>query len=102
MDQNPLTCQEVINIILAAVPGAPLPETVDTFKAGDPAQPVTGIVTTFLATYDVLERAADLGANLVITHEQIFYNHLDETVWLDNDPVYAAKCRLIAEKGLVI
>jgi putative NIF3 family GTP cyclohydrolase 1 type 2 len=102
MAQNSLTCQDVINTILAAVPGAPLAETVDTFKAGNPTQPVTGIVTTFLATYAVLERAAALGANLVITHEPIYYNHLDETGWLENDPVYAAKRCLIAKQGLVI
>ena len=46
--------QEVIDTIVAAVPGAPLPESVDTLKTGDPAQPVTGIVTTFMATYAVI------------------------------------------------
>ena len=36
--------------------------SVDVIKAGDPSQPVTGIVTTFLATHEVLQRAVDLGA----------------------------------------
>ena len=56
--------------------------TVDTFKAGDPETPITGIATTFTATMDVLERAAARKANLIIAHEPTFYNHLDETAWL--------------------
>src|SRR5438034_809845 len=47
-------------------------QTVDTFKAGDPDTPVTGIATTFMATYDVLQRAAASGKNLIVTHEPTF------------------------------
>jgi len=96
------TIQDVIDIILKQIPGAPLKLTVDTVKSGDSSQPVTGIVTTFLATYDVLTTAADLGANLVITHEPTFYNHLDEVDWLSDDPVYRAKRGLIQEQEIVV
>jgi len=75
---------------------------VDTVKSGDPTQKVTGIATTFLATYDVIRQAADLGANFVITHEPTFYNHRDETDWLRSDAVYTAKKRLLDEKGIVV
>ncbi len=97
-----LTIQSVIDTILQAVPGAPFADTVDTVKCGDPPQAVTGIVTTFLANCDVLQRAIDLGANFVITHEPTFYNHLDETGWLQDDPVYQAKRKLITDHELVI
>src|SRR5437763_283254 len=53
--------------------------TVDTFKAGDPDTPVTGIATTFTATEDVLQRAADSGKNLIITHAPTSNHHEDET-----------------------
>jgi putative NIF3 family GTP cyclohydrolase 1 type 2 len=96
------TIQAVIDTILSAIPGAPFPQTVDTVKSGDPARPVTGIVTTFLATMEVIERAAELGANLIITHEPTFFNHLDETAWLAGDAVYAAKLRLLEDKGIVV
>ncbi len=96
------TIQAVIDDILTTIPGAPFAETVDVIKTGDPAQEVTGIVTTFLATQAVLERAVELGANFVITHEPIFYNHLDETDWLADDPVYLAKRKFIDDHGLVI
>ncbi len=96
------TIQDVIDTILQEVPGAPFEESVDTFKAGDPSLEVTGIVTTFLASYEVIQRAVDLGANLIITHEPIYYNHLDEVDWLTNDPVYQAKRQLLEENNVTV
>ena len=80
-------------------------ETVDTFKAGDPDARVTGIAVTMMATYDVLERAAASGNNLVITHEPTFYNHLDqfdEIPQKENDAVVAAKLAFIKAHHMVV
>lgn len=96
------TMQGVVDIIVKAVPDTPPKDTVDTFKAGDPSQKVTGIVTTFLASYQVIQRAIELGANLIITHEPTYYNHLDKVDWLEGDPVYQAKRQLIDENNIVI
>lgn len=96
------TIQEVMDAVLRRIPGAPLEDTVDTIKAGDPSQPVRGIVTTFLANRAVLRQAVELGANLIITHEPTFYNRRDEVDWLEGDPVYAAKRQFIEEHGLTI
>lgn len=96
------TVQQIIDTILKDIPGAPFSETVDTIKTGDPSQEVTGIITTFLASSEVLQRAVELGANFVITHEPTFYNHLDETRWLARDPVYLAKRKFIDDHRLVI
>jgi putative NIF3 family GTP cyclohydrolase 1 type 2 len=102
LDRQQLTIQQVIDLIIGKCVEKPLPQTVDTVKTGDPSQNVRGIVTTFLATCQVIEKAVKLGANLIITHEPTFYNHLDETAWLKNDPVYLAKRRLIDENRIVI
>ena len=100
--QNPLTARQVIEKIKLQI-GAPVdPNTVDTFKAGDPETTVTGIATTFLATYAVLQEAVASGANLIITHEPTFYNHLDETAFLKGDPVFEHKMAYIREHHLVI
>lgn len=100
-----LTAREIISRIQEHV-GVPWQEeTVDTFKAGNPDGPVTGIALTMMATMDVLERAAASGKNLVITHEPTFYNHLDKLDVLpekENDPVLAAKLAFIAEHHLVV
>ena len=78
--------------------------TVDTFKAGNPDEPVTGIAVTMMATLDVLQRAAAAGANLVITHEPTFYSHLDTLSQLEkqHDAVLATKQKFIRDHHLVI
>lgn len=100
-----LTARDVIGRIQQHV-GVPWQaETVDTFKAGNPDEPVTGIALTMMATMDVLERAAASGKNLIITHEPTFYNHLDKLDVLpgkEKDPVLAAKLAFIAEHHLIV
>jgi putative NIF3 family GTP cyclohydrolase 1 type 2 len=101
----PLTAREVVQRIHEHV-GVPWQqETVDTFKAGDPDTRVTGIAVTMMATFDVLQRAASSGANLIITHEPTFYNHLDvftEIPQKENDPVLAEKLAFIKDHHLVV
>jgi len=101
---NTLTARQVIERIQKNV-GVPWrAETVDTFKAGDPDTPVTGIATTMMATYDVLRRAAASGKNLIITHEPTFYSHEDKTSDFEkeHDAVFATKQAFIAEHHLVV
>jgi putative NIF3 family GTP cyclohydrolase 1 type 2 len=103
-----MTIQEAIDRIIASasetIPTSHLPliKTVDTITLGDPSQIVTGIVSTFMATDEVIDRAISLNANLIISHETIFYNHLDEVDWLENSAVYEAKRRKIEDSNLVI
>jgi hypothetical protein len=101
---QPITAQAVIDRIKAHV-GVPWTQpTVDTIKAGDANTPVTGIAMTMMATFDVLQRAARDGKNLVITHEPTFYDHLDSTATLvrESDAVTRAKLRFIAEHHMVV
>jgi putative NIF3 family GTP cyclohydrolase 1 type 2 len=104
LDQR-LTAKQVAARIQSHV-GIPwMVGTVDTFKAGNPDTQVTGIAVTMMATLDVLQRAAASGKNLVITHEPVFFNHLDTPDSLaqkENDAVLAAKRAFIAQHGLVI
>lgn len=104
LPQSQLTARQVIERIQKNV-GVPWrTDTVDTFKAGDPDTPVSGIAVTMMATLDVIERAAASGNNLIITHEPTFYNHLDRTSTLDqqHDAVLAAKQAFIAQHHLVV
>ena len=77
-------------------------ETVDTFKAGNPDTAVKGIVTSFSATLDVMQRGVASGMNLFIVHEPTFYNHQDSVKDLAGDPVYTAKQNYIDKHGLVV
>lgn len=97
-----LTVQQVIDLILKTIPGAPFKQTVDTIKAGDANQLVTGIVTTMFATNEVIEKAAKLKANFIIAHEPTFYNHADDTKWLEKDEVYNYKRDLLKKHQMVV
>jgi putative NIF3 family GTP cyclohydrolase 1 type 2 len=78
-------------------------ETVDTFKAGNPDTPVTGVAVTMMATMDVLQRASEKGLNFVITHEPTFYAHLDTPEGVpQDDPVWAEKRAFIEKHGMVV
>ncbi len=96
------TVQQIIDLILKSIPGAPFPKTVDTIKSGDPSQTVTGIVTTMFATDAVIEKTIKAGANFIIAHEPTFYNHLDDVAWLDNDDVYKHKRDLLEKNKIVV
>ena len=103
--QKPLASRQVIERIQSHV-GVPWhSETVDTFKAGNPDAPVTGIAVTMMATLDVLQRAVESGNNLIITHEPTFFDHLDTATDItegESDPVLAAKRAFIEKRGLII
>jgi putative NIF3 family GTP cyclohydrolase 1 type 2 len=100
---NAPTAREVVKAIQDHV-GVPWQkETVDTFKAGNPDTPVTGIAVTMMATMDVLERAAANHENFVITHEPTFYNHLDVPEGMaESDPVWAEKRAFIEKHNMVV
>jgi putative NIF3 family GTP cyclohydrolase 1 type 2 len=72
-----MTAQQVVDRIKENIGVNWKADTVDTFKAGDPAAPVTRIVTTSLASLEVLNRAVKSGANLIITSEPTFYAKAD-------------------------
>jgi len=97
-----MTASEVVERIKENLTCSWADETVDTYKAGSPEEGVTGIACTFMATVDVLNKAAKSGCNLVITHEPTYYNHLDNKDLLEEDPVYAAKQAIIEENNMVV
>jgi len=98
----PFTVQQIIDALLADIPGAPFPNTVDTIKTGDPNTPVKGIVTTMFATNEIIGRTISLDANFIIAHEPTFYNHADETAWLGDDPALKNKQTLLKGHGIVV
>ncbi|HEX4170553.1 MAG TPA: Nif3-like dinuclear metal center hexameric protein, partial [Bryobacteraceae bacterium] len=98
------TARQIVEQIQQHLGVSLAPNTVDTFKAGNPDTPVTGIAVTMMATFDVLQRAAARGDNFVITHEPTFYNHLDKTADLEKqgDAVLAEKQSFISQHHLVV
>jgi putative NIF3 family GTP cyclohydrolase 1 type 2 len=101
-ETNSMTAQQVIAAIIKNTGANTIPNTVDVFKEGDPQTPVTGIITTMFATMDVLKQAVAKNCNLIIVHEPLYYNHLDETDKLQKDPVFLEKKKFINDHKLVI
>lgn len=101
-----MTVSEVIALIKAAVPDmpkqGPLNGANDTLKAGHEGTEVTGIVTTFLATAEVIEKAAALGANLIITHESTFYHQDDSATTFLEEVVIKQKAKSLASHHISV
>ena len=101
-----MTVGEVVALLKAAVPDMPqggfLDGSSDTLKAGSEGAEVTGIVTTFLATAEVIEKTAALGANLIITHEPTFYHHDDTPATFPEDAVITRKAEALASYGIAV
>jgi putative NIF3 family GTP cyclohydrolase 1 type 2 len=101
--QNKITARELVAEIQKEVGVEWKKDTVDTFKAGNPDTPVTGVAVTMMATMDVLERASAKGLNFVITHEPTFYAHLDTPEGIpESDPVWTEKRAFIEKHGMVV
>lgn len=94
--------KEVIEKIIHTCDVPPLSQNCDLLITGNWNWEVTGMVTTFMATVDVIKEAVEKSANLIITHEPIFYTSTDETDWLIDDEVYSQKQKLIEENKISI
>ncbi|MBO9519748.1 MAG: Nif3-like dinuclear metal center hexameric protein [Porphyrobacter sp.] len=74
---------------------------VDGYRAGDADMPVKGVVVAARASTAVLERAAELGANIVISRSAFLGDSQDRPVTRP-EPALAAKLDLINRQGLAV
>lgn len=74
----------------------------DIVIAGDVEQECTGVLITICATYEIVKKAKEMNANLIITHESIFYGSRIDQEILDSSEVYNEKKKFIDDKKLVI
>lgn len=76
----------------------------DRILYGDAEKECTGIVTTCWANMDVIREAGKRGANLIICHEALFWNHGDHTEWLriQQNRTFSAKTALLDQYGITV
>jgi len=99
-----MTAGQVLDLIKAKM-GVPWNEDSyrDTVKGGDIATQVTGIACTFMSTLDVIQRAHQAGANLVISHEPTWWSDPDTlTDQVLDEPLYRLKRDFIEKNHLVV
>jgi putative NIF3 family GTP cyclohydrolase 1 type 2 len=98
-----MTAREVVGLIKQNT-GAPWNERSyrDTFKAGNPDTPVDGIATTMMTTFGMLRRAHEAGLNMVISHEDTYWNDRDDTKDLTDNPLYKLKTGYVLKNNMVV
>ncbi len=97
-----MNTRDVVDVILALNGGKKIENTCDQLIEGDWDRQVTGVVTTFMATVDVIRRSIEMGCNLIITHEPTYFTGSDHRDWLKDDPVYQQKKALINDNRISI
>jgi putative NIF3 family GTP cyclohydrolase 1 type 2 len=101
------TAGEVVNRIKAvmAVQGVAWSDatTRDRFKFGGPDTVVTGIATTFMGTFEAITRASERGLNMIIPHEDTYWNDADDTTIAEADTlVYKKKIDFMTAHNIVV
>jgi len=96
--------QELIDLVIKKTGIEPLPydKTCDHLMTGNPDMEITTVVSTFMATVEVIQKAIAINANFIITHEPTWFTGEDKTDWLMKDPVYLEKKKLIEEHNIAI
>ncbi len=74
----------------------------DTYKSGGPETVVTGIATSAFVTLEVIQRAAAARLNMIIPHEDTFWNDRDDTTVVARDPLYSTKVDLLRKHDIVV
>ena len=74
----------------------------DTFKFGGAETVVTGVATTVFCTLDVVRRAAAAGLNMIVPHEDTYWNDRDDTAIVGQDPLYRTKVDLMRKHDIVV
>lgn len=82
--------------------GKPCSDDRDKILYGNPDKECTGIVTAVFGSVDVIKKAAERGANLIIVNESIFWNHGDATDWLENNLAFRYKKELLDKYEITV
>lgn len=87
-----MTAREVVEVIRKSI-GVPWNEQSyrDTFKIGNPDAAVRGIATTVMVTFGMLKQANEQGLNMIISHEDTWWNDRDDKKDFTTNALYKAK-----------
>ena len=105
LGKTTMKIKEVIEKILAYHPDlGPDYDGCDNVKCGNIEDECTGIVTALVPTVNVIRKAIELKANLIIVHEPTFYTSKDEGGWFYDfkNEVYEEKRKLLDDNHICI
>jgi hypothetical protein len=107
---DPVTAEQMIERIRNSIGVEWKPDSVDGIKAGHPSTRITGVITTSMATMDVLRQAVKAGSNFIVSAQPTFFGRADSPAPPAprgggapvSDPVFEAKNDFITTNNLVI
>ena len=74
----------------------------DTFKFGGPETEISGVATTVFCSFGVVQRAVAAGLNMIVPHEDTFWNDRDDVSVVSGDPLYQVKVDFMRKHNVVI
>jgi len=99
---SPVTAKDVHDYLMRLGPWVDPKDTVDTFKAGDPATVVKKMAVAWMSYSWALRQAVEQGCNLFVCHEPTFYDHVDKDESVFAFEAARKKREFIRESKLVI
>lgn len=98
-----LTAGEIVERIKKNL-GVPWRDTTyrDVFHFGGPDMVVTGIATTMFSSYDAIRRAVEAGCNMIIPHEDTWWNDPDKLDAVSGDPTYRKKAAYMQAHNVAV
>ncbi len=94
-----LTANEIIDKIYSLSYRNGLEKTCDVLKAGSEEKEVKKVAVTMLPTVDVIKEAHKWGADMMIVHEPMYYNHMDIH---SDEKIECEKRKIVEETGITI
>lgn len=95
-----MTARDVYEHLKSVGPWVDWNNSCDQFMHGDPDVEVTGIATAWIGTDSVIRQAAEFGANLIISHEGMFYDQNEEHPTVEK--TFAERRALLDELGMTV
>jgi putative NIF3 family GTP cyclohydrolase 1 type 2 len=74
----------------------------DKFHFGGPDTVVHGIATAMFDSYDAIRRAVEAGLNMIVPHEDTYWNDRDDVSIVSADPAYKLKVDYMREHNVVV
>ena len=74
----------------------------DTFKFGGPDTEVTGVATTVFCSFEVVQKASAAGCNMIIPHEDTYWNDRDDVTIVNGDSLYQTKVEFMRRHNIVV
>ena len=96
--------KEIIGKIIEKTGLEPFPQehTCDRLMTGSYEMEVAKVAVTFMATVEVIQKAINMGANFIITHEPTWFTGMDRTEWVKDDPIYLEKKALLEKNEIAV